>query len=400
MNIVQIEDFFHPDAGYQPNILAKMMVAKGHRVTIMCGEIEKMPDELTAFFGKKDIEQRDRAYSEKYGVKIVRVPVKWYYSGRACLSGAFFDKIEQEKPDVVFLHGNDTLTGMRYLARLKRLKYPLVMDNHMLEMATRNPLSGLFHTGYRMLFTPVLRKNNIQIIRTQNSDYVQKAYGIPLTQAPWISVGSDTMLFRRDDARKVKLRKELGIDEDSFVVLYAGKLSESKGGKLLAEAARKKLEADKKVVFVIVGNTENNDYGKSVDNTFKESENTVLRFGTQSYESLADFYHISDAVVFPKQCSLSFYDAQSCGKPVVFEDNEINIQRARTGSAVVFKSGDADDLRKKLKAVISMPNEDYEQMRRRAVENIEKNYDYKIICDRYLEVLEAAVKQYKQRLKG
>ena len=72
MKIVHIEDFFHPDAGYQINVLAKYQANAGHEVIILTSEIDKIPDFLTIFFGKDNIEQKDREYESKYGVKIIR----------------------------------------------------------------------------------------------------------------------------------------------------------------------------------------------------------------------------------------------------------------------------------------------------------------------------------------
>lgn len=52
MRIVHIEDFFHPNAGYQINILPKYMVKQGHSVTIVTSEMEKIPEGLTVFLEK------------------------------------------------------------------------------------------------------------------------------------------------------------------------------------------------------------------------------------------------------------------------------------------------------------------------------------------------------------
>src|SRR5699024_1833755 len=101
------------------------------------------------------------------------------------------------------------------------------------------------------------------------------------------------------------------IAEDAFVILYAGKLDESKGGKLLAEALREPLKTDRAVVFLVVGNT-SGSYGAEVETLFQTSKNRVLRFPTQRYADLAPFYQAADLAVFPRQCSLSFYDVQAC----------------------------------------------------------------------------------------
>ena len=114
MKIVNVEDFFHPDAGYQINILSKYLVALGHEVIIITSQMDKVPAALTSFFGKENIEERDKEYSNRYGVKIVRLPIKGFVSGRAVFTKELFSTIQADNPDVVFVHGNDTLTAMRY----------------------------------------------------------------------------------------------------------------------------------------------------------------------------------------------------------------------------------------------------------------------------------------------
>ena len=51
MKFLHVEDFFHPDAGYQLNLLARLQVKQGHRVIIIASELDKSPDFLKSFFG-------------------------------------------------------------------------------------------------------------------------------------------------------------------------------------------------------------------------------------------------------------------------------------------------------------------------------------------------------------
>ena len=391
MKIVNVEDFFHPDAGYQINILSKYLVALGHEVTIITSEMEKVPTTLTSFFVRENIEGRDQAYSNQYGVKILRLPLKGFISGRAIFTKELFFTIQAEKPDVVFVHGNDTLTGMRYLLKYKRLGYPLVMDSHMLEMASTNKFNKLFRRFYKHFFTPLITKNEIPVIRTQDDPYVEKCLGIPLSQCPWISVGSDTMLFYADEEARKRFRKDNNIPEDAFVIIYAGKLDESKGGLLLAEAIQKKVEAKRDIVFLIVGKTGTDDYGSKVEAVFSQSENQVLRFPTQLYTDLPKFYQSADCAVFPRQCSLSFYDVQACGLPVIFEDNNINVDRAAHENAVTFKSGDSQDFRNKIVEMCNLPTETFSKMKEKSIAFVKGAYDYADIAKQYCRVIESAV---------
>jgi len=192
MNIVQIEDYFHPDAGYQINILSKYMVKLGHKVTIITSEMNKIPEPLVSFFGCQNIIDCDKEYTKLTKVEIYRLPLIGFVSGRAIFTNEIYKVIKKLDPDVLYIHGNDTLTAMRILMKIKKLSYPIIMDSHMLEMASVNKFNKMFKIFYKTFFAPKIIKNMIPIIRTQDDSYVEKYLGIPLIQCPWISVGSDT----------------------------------------------------------------------------------------------------------------------------------------------------------------------------------------------------------------
>ena len=59
MRIIHVEEFFHPDAGYQVNMLSRLQVNDGHDVTVFAAELNKMPSSLTAFFWKDAIDKKD-----------------------------------------------------------------------------------------------------------------------------------------------------------------------------------------------------------------------------------------------------------------------------------------------------------------------------------------------------
>ena len=144
MHIVMVEDFFHPSAGYQLNVLCPYLVKFGHKIHIVCGEMDLFPEYLTVFFGTDDIPERDLDYQKSTGVEIIRIPLKGYISGRAIMSSQVFKVVRQLHPDVLFVHDNDSYTGMQFIKWQRKNRYPLVLDSHMLDIASHNRLAGLF----------------------------------------------------------------------------------------------------------------------------------------------------------------------------------------------------------------------------------------------------------------
>ena len=388
MNFVHVEDFIHPDAGYQLNLLSKLQVQQGHSVTIVTSELDKIPDWLTAFFGKDNIIEKDKKFYERTGVKIIRVPIYFFYSGRSIYYPRLFKVVDSLKPDVLFVHGEDTMMGMQFIWRASKQKYPMVLDCHMLEIASMNRFRKVFRFFYKNFITPKILKNNIPLIRVVDSDYVEKCLGLPLSKTILLSFGTDTDFFKPDSVAHKSFRTINGIGEDDFVVLYAGKLDIYKGGQFLAESIKEELltASGRKIVFVIIGNSIG-EYGQNVEQYFSESGNKILRFPTQTYNDLAYFYQAADLSIFPKQCSMSFYEVQSCGLPVLFEVNEINQERAQHGNGFTFIANDINDFRSKIISCAEMDKIKYSEIRGNARKYILENFDYVPIAQKFTDVM-------------
>ncbi|PWL55886.1 MAG: glycosyl transferase [Clostridium cadaveris] len=394
MKILHWDEMFHPSFGYQINILAKFQAMQGHEVIIMTSDnIENHPT-FSGFANNENIVEEDKNYSNKYGVKIIRLPIWGVLSGRVIYKKGYIKKIKELNPDIIMCHTNDTLSSIRIAQKHKSINIPIVYDNHMLEMASRNPFSKLFRFYFRNFVTPIIKKNKWIVIKTQDDMYVNKHLAIPEEQTPFVSFGTDTTIFHPDQNFRKEFRTKNNILEDDFVVVYAGKINSAKGAKLLAEAFLKKLNTERNIVLICVGNIENNEYGREIEQIFINSENRIIRFPTQKYANLPQFYQVADLCVFPKQCSLSFYDAQACGLPVLSEDNNINIERNKHYNGFCFKAGNVTDFIDKILMCSKIEKKEYEKIKENAINFVIDNYDYKNIAQKYTDVLMHEYKKY------
>lgn len=386
MRIVHVDDLFFPDSGYQLNILSKYMAKAGHEVVIITSELEKIPAFLTDFFGKTNVAERDAAFSEATGVKIIRVPIYTFYSGRSIYKPGMFKLIDGLKPDVLYVHCEDTYFGIRAILRLHKFGYPVLFDDHMVDIASENRFAPIFRLFYRKVVTPRLVKQKSTVIRVVDDDFIFRRYGIPREQGPLVGFGSDLIHFHPDDAKRSEVRKDLDISSEDFVIVYAGKMDESKGGQLLADALVEPLETTRAVTFLVIGSF-SGPYGTKVRGTLEKSKNHVVMLPTQPYASLARYFQCADAAVFPKQCSLTYYDVQACGLPVVLEDNVIGVGRVTHNNGLLFKAGDVVDLRDKMAALVNLDQAKFVEMRKSSFEHIEKNYNYRSIVEQYLQII-------------
>ncbi|MCG7280440.1 glycosyltransferase family 4 protein [Chryseobacterium taklimakanense] len=398
MRFVHVEDFVHPNAGYQLNLLGRLQVEQGHEVIIVTSEIDHVPEFLTSFFGKDNILQKDEEYFKETGVKIIRYPTYAWYSSRAIFKPGLHKFLKSLKPDVLFVHGEDTLTGMKLLRDYKSMNMPYVLDCHMLEMASENKFREVFRLFFRKFITPIILKNEIPLIRVVDSNFVEKHFNIPLEKTKLLSFGTDTNFFRPDNEKKKQYRKEFNIADDDFVVLYAGKLDQYKGGKFFAETMREKFDLEaKNLKIIVVGTPPDNEYGKEVEKILSSSENKILRFPTQDYTGLAKFYQTADIAVYPRQCSMSYYEAQSCGLPVVLEHNEINVERASNKKGKIFGDKSQEEFRQAILEFGNMGSEEFLEYKNNSRENILKNYNYVPIAQEFTDVMIAEYNRFHKK---
>ncbi len=394
MKILHIDETFHPAYGYQANPLAKFQQKQGNEVIIATPTKDYLYPVYKDFGDDgSDLEVQDKQYMESTGVKIIRIPAKGYIMGRLNYGREIFDVVDQVNPDVLFVHCVETLTAMRFL--WKRPNYPMMFDSHMLSMASKNRFARAYETVYRCLFARIIKKNGFYVIRTQDDDYVNTHLGIPEELTPFISFGTDTALFCPDSSARERFRNENGISQEEFVVVYTGKLIESKGGKLLAEAFKEKFAIP--VTLLCVGKPLDDDYGREVQRLFDESENRIISFPTQNYLNLAKFYQAADLSVFPKQCSMSFYDAQACGLPVVSEENNVNCDRCSHHNGDNFIPGSVDDFRAKIVKFATMDRGEYQEYKDLSRKFIEDGYDYAEIAKEYTDYLHRSITNYKEK---
>lgn len=389
MRILHIDESFHTQYGYHTAPIAKEQVKLGHEVFVLTVEADKLYPVFSEFgdnTSQQQILEYDREFEKEYGVKIVRCKVFGYISYRAVYKNEIYRIIDNINPDVIFCHNSDSLMAIRLI--LRKEKYPTMYDSHMLEMASENKFSKLYLKAYRLIVSPILRKRKSIIVRTQDDPYIIDKEQIPKEQAPFISFGTDTTIFHPDKLIRKRFREENDIGLNDFVVVYTGKLNKEKGADLLAEVTKAHYDVGQYsgIVFLIVGNTKG-EYGENIERAFSSSNNRILRFPSQKYTELAQFYQASDLSVFPKQCSMSFYDAQACGLPVLSEDNSVNVDRCSNSNGFNFVNGNADSFISLLQKILVLQPDEYKKYSINAQEFIAKNYSYSSIAKEYTEML-------------
>ena len=400
MNIVYVKDLMLPTAGYQVNFLSKWHVKHGHNVTIITSDgLEYwknsgfIDDEYV-----KNIDKYDKEMEKNTGVKVIRLHSFGSFSSRQIFGSGVFSEVKRLNPDITFVHLSDSLTAMRFFMKAGRLPYPMISDNHMVKIASKNKYAKYFRKMYSGIITPKIVKYRIPIIAVteETREYCNEYYKIPLELLPMVPLGTDTDIFYPSENVKQEFRMKNKLLNTDRVYIYTGKIIPSKKVMLLAEAFKQKFPEDKRAVLIVVGSGSGEYYEKTME-LLKESENTVLFFPTQEMSELPKFYQASDVSVIPGACSLSIYDQQASGLPCIGEDIEVMKERVWEDESCgyLYRKDDVDELRNSLLNIFNISDEEIKSMGKNARNKVLLNNSYDHLAEKVEAIMEKKIKEFK-----
>lgn len=170
-----------------------------------------------------------------------------------------------------------------------------------------------------LTFYPIekmLSKYTDTIITINKEDYNRANRKFKLTSIEYIpGVGLDTGKFKNNKVNKKKLREEIGLPQDSFIVLSAGTLNKNKNHETIIRAIAKINNRDIHYVICGVGANENYLKNLSIELGLKGK---VHLLGYR--HDIANIYKISDVYAFPsfrEGLGMSALEAMASGLPII-----------------------------------------------------------------------------------
>lgn len=127
-------------------------------------------------------------------------------------------------------------------------------------------------------------------------------------------VGIDVDYFMNVQINVEQKRKEMGIPEDSFVILSVGEMNENKNHKIVIEAISK-IEKNENVFYVIAGGGRGSE---SLQRLAKELRVNLILLGHR--RDVSELYKMADLYTLPSKregLPVSVMEAMSAGLPIV-----------------------------------------------------------------------------------
>lgn len=155
----------------------------------------------------------------------------------------------------------------------------------------------------------------------------------------------DDTLFRPNDDRS--FRKEMGINDNDFVVSFSGAFIKRKGAKVLSEAIAKLSDAHIKAIFM----------GRLVEGDKSEPDCPGIVYkGSTEHSLMPKYLNASDVFVLPTQnegCSNAIVEALACGIPVISSNRPFNDDILNENNSILIDPDSVDEV---AEAILQMKN--------------------------------------------
>ncbi|MEE3453828.1 glycosyltransferase family 4 protein [Dialister sp.] len=178
-------------------------------------------------------------------------------------------------------------------------------------------------------------------------------------------VGYDSERFHPDAADGAALRKELGIEDGTFVFLTAGELVANKNQMVLVQAAKRLKAFDKAFRLLILGEgSERDRLQAAIDREGLGRKVQLLGYR----KDIERFYRAADCFLFPsirEGFGMAAVEAMASGLPLIASDNRGTREYARE-NAFTCRYDDADSFTLFMKRIMEEP-EQWEAMSRAGI---------------------------------
>ena len=317
--------------------------------------------------------------TDEDGVSVLRLPCFPLFAGRFpvpklnAISRKLWKHVECQQFDGVLVNARFYIHSLRGIRLAKKLGItPVVLDHGSAFLSFSNPVIDPLVRTYERLITAMGKRFH--------PDY----YGVSSKSVEWLrsfGIAAKGVIPNSIDAESFRetssgrdFRNELGLDAESFLVCFVGRLIPEKGIRAILEASRSHRLIEAGVVFVLAGD---GALSKEVDDAQGESLRWVGRLSSSDISALLQQ---SDLLCLPTRSegfATTLLEASSCGCPSVVTD----VGGARElfpneHFGTIINSMDSAEVEKAIYSLVKNPDKLAEQSRlcRRMVEN-ESSWD-------------------------
>jgi glycosyltransferase involved in cell wall biosynthesis len=314
MKIVHICWEYIDNMGYQEQLLPKAHSRLGNDVVVLT------PKKIFSNIPKKnEVSQIEGEYIID-NVKICRMNYLSIFGNRFTIIKHLYNKLVQEKPDVIFVHMLQSLsvfTAVKYKEKNPNVK--LLVDSHADNYnSSRNFLSKHILHGLVWRFVANRNLNKIDklfYIAPMSKSFLVDMYKIPESKLYPLYLGADVsgIEFDRKQTIRLEYRRKLNIPVEDFVIISGGKINKQKGIDMILEALSKINE--RKIHFILFGSTDA-EFEIIIDKYLSSTIN-LHYVKWINHNELFNYFFASDLALFPGTQSVIWQQSICSGLPII-----------------------------------------------------------------------------------
>jgi glycosyltransferase involved in cell wall biosynthesis len=376
--------------------LAHCLTRKGVEVSILTA----MPN-YPVMEIHKEYRGKRYCYEEKGGLKIHRCWIFVKKSDRALFrlfnyfsfvfSALFAGIIKTGKQDIIICESPPLFLGFTALL-LKRVKHAKLIFNvsdlwpesvEKLGIIQNKTLLNLAYSLEKLIYirSSIVSGQTQGILKSINNRF-------PNVKTFWLPNGIDFERYNIN-VNGISFRTEHNINNNQFVLLYAGVLGHAQGLEVIINAAEKTKELGEIQYFIIGDGPEKE---KLIKLSIEKELNNLVFLPNKSREEIPGIIAACDAYIVPLKKNDLFlgaipsklFEPLAMGKPIILgvdgEARDLFIEKGKCG--LYYEPENKDDL---VDCIMSLYNNRnlVKELGERGVDYIRKNFDRSIIADKF-----------------
>lgn len=369
---------------YQDNLLPKYQKKNGNEVAVITSQ-------WVWNNSGKMVKTNCTDYYNEYGTHTIRLSIK----GDKPLTTKFkrfvdfYDAIEKENPDILFVHCFQFLDIKKIIKYVKGHPHVRIyVDNHcdFSNSATTWISKNILH---KIIWKHMAKKLNPYVkkfygVIPARVDFLVNMYGLPKNKVELLELGADDEKVEEalNKNQIANIREKYGISPTDFLIMTGGKIDIAKRQTLLLMSAVKKLSHKYPVKLIV--------FGSVVDELKKQVEslsdgNIVNFIGWIQSDDSYKYFASADLVVFPGRHSVFWEQVVGLGIPMIVK-YWAGTTHIQVNGNVEFLQEDSED--EIICAIDKLLNNDfalYKKMLESAKGDAKKRFSYKDIARRSVE---------------
>ena len=331
--------FFIDNYTYQENMLPKYHVLMGYEVTVIASLVSFDSAGALCFI------EGASTYWNADGVKVIRLnynkKMPFIVSSQLRFYEGLYKKLDQEKPDLIFIHGLcfcDVFEVKKYVRRNPQIT--LYADSHTdyinsgKKWLSRNILHKIiWRKCYQTLLPYIKLYFGVTPLRCE---FLMDVYRIPMSKVKLLLMGVDDRFVSELPLNiRMIVREEFGIMPDDFVIISGGKLDSLKNTDKLISSL---LQINNPKAHLIIFGTVTLSFKKKFDELIDRASN-IHYVGWASHENVIKYILSSDLACYPGTHSTLWEESVGLGVPCIFK-RWIGMQHLNINGNCFFVSGD------------------------------------------------------------